>query len=196
MKKNHTRSIAITALFAAVSTVLMFLSFGVPFVPSYLKIDFSDLPALLASFALGPIHGVAVSFIKNAVNVFFSTTGGIGELSNFLLSALFVFPAGLIYKKNKTKKSAVIGTVTGLFVMCALSVVTNTFLVYPVYTKLYGIDAIINMSSSIIPSVDSVLDIILIFNLPFTLVKGLLNTILTFLLYKRLSPIIRTGKLR
>ncbi len=196
MKNTHTRSIAVTALFAAISTVLMFFSFGVPFVPSYLKIDFSDLPALLASFALGPVHGVAVSLIKNAVNVFFTTTGGIGEVSNFLLSALFVFPAGLIYKKNKTKKGALIGALVGLAVMTSMSVVTNTFLVYPVYTKLYGIDVIVNMASSIIKSVDSVFDIILIFNTPFTFVKGLLNTLLTFLLYKRLSPIIRTGKIR
>ncbi len=196
MKRNHIRKITVVALFAALSAVFMFFSFSLPFVPSYLKIDFSDLPALLASFSLGPLWGVAVSLVKNVINVFFTTTGGVGELSNFLLSAFFVFTAGLIYKRKKTKKNALVGAVCGIVVMCLMSLVTNTFLVYPAYTKLYGVEAIIGMASSILPSVDSTFDVILIFNTPFTFVKGLLNTVLTFLLYKRLSGIIQTGKIR
>lgn len=196
MKRNHIRKVTVTAIFAAISTVLMFLSFNVPFVPPYLKIDFSDLPALLASFSLGPLCGVAVSFVKNAINVFFSTTGAIGEVSNFLISSFFVFTAGVVYKKNKTKKGALIGSCLGIFTSAFLSIFTNTFLVYPVYTSLYGLDAIVNMSKAIIPSIDSVFEIILIFNTPFTFVKGTLNTILAFLLYKKLSPIIQTGKIR
>jgi riboflavin transporter FmnP len=196
MKRDHLHKITVVALFAAVSTVLMFLSFATPFTPPYLKLDFSELPALLASFSLGPLYGVAVSFIKNLINVFFTTTGGIGELSNFLLSTLFVFPAGLIYRRNRTKKTALLGALAGLLTMTLMSYFTNTFLVYPVYTKLYGIEAIVSMSSAILPSVDSTSDIILIFNLPFTFVKGLINTILTFLIYKRISPIIQKGKIR
>ena len=188
--KNNIRALTTTAIFAAISTILMFFSFSVPFAPSYLKIDFSDLPALLASFSLGPVYGVVVSLIKNLINVFFTTTGGVGEISNFLLSAFFVFPAGVIYKRNKTKKTAVYGMLTGLVTTTLLSYFTNTYLVYPAYSKIMPVDVIINMSSKIISSVNSVSDVIVIFNMPFTFVKGILNAIVTFLLYKRLSPII------
>lgn len=194
MKRDHLHKITVVALLAAVSTVLMFLSIGVPFVPSYLKLDFSDLPALLASFSLGPVWGVAVSLVKNAINVLFTTTGGVGELSNFLLSAVFVFTAGVVYKHKKTKSGALIGVCAGLLVMTCISYFTNTYLVYPAYTNIFGIDAIIAMSASIVPSIDSVSDVILIFNVPFTFAKGMLNAVLTFLLYKKLSPIMKTGK--
>jgi len=198
MKRDHTRKITSAAILAAVSTVLMFFSFGVPFAPSYLKIDFSDFPALIASYSLGPVYGVAVSLVKNAINVFFSTTGGVGELSNFLLSAAFVFSAGIIYRLDKTRKNALVGAVYGLLFMSVLSFFTNSYLVYPAYINIAGFpeQGIIGAASAIVPSVDSIGDVILVFNLPFTFVKGLLNAILTFVLYKRLSPIIKTGKLR
>jgi formate--tetrahydrofolate ligase len=144
--------------------------------------------------SLGPVFGVAVSFVKNAINVFSSTTGGVGELSNFLLSASFVFVAGALYQKNRTKKGAVIGTLSGLVASSLFSVITNTLLIYPVYTKIFGLEAIISMSSSIISTIDSTTDIILIFNMPFTFVKGLLNAVIAFILYKPLSPIIRGAK--
>ncbi|MBQ9975309.1 MAG: ECF transporter S component [Clostridia bacterium] len=196
MKRDSIRKITVVALFAALSSVLMFLSFNIPIVPSYLKIDFSDLPALLASFSLGPLYGVVVSLIKNLINVTFTTTGGVGELSNFLLSATFVFVAGLIYKKNRNKKFAYIGAVCGLLAATFVSYFTNTYLVYPFYEKVMPINVIIGMSSAIIPSVDSVSDVILIFNVPFTFFKGFLNTVLTFLIYKRVSPIIQSGKIK
>lgn len=194
MKRDHLHKITVVALFSAVSTVLMFLSINVPFVPSYLKLDFSDLPALLTSFSLGPVWGVAVSLVKNAINIFFSTTGGVGELSNFLLSAFFVFTSGVVYKYNKTKSGALLGACAGLMVMTGISYFTNTYLVYPVYTNLFGLDAIVAMSSSIHTSIDSVEKIILVFNMPFTFFKGFVNAVLTFLLYKKLSPIMKIGK--
>ena len=194
MKRDRLHKITVAAILSAVSTVLMFISFSVPIAPSYLKIDFSDLPALLSSYALGPFWGVAVALVKNAVNVLFTTTGGVGELSNFLLSSLFVLPAGFIYNKNRTRKNALIGALAGILVSTVLSYFTNTFLVYPAYVKIIPIDAIIGMSKAILPSVDTVSDVILFFNVPFTFVKAALNTVLAFLLYKRLSPILRTGK--
>ena len=196
MKRDSIRKITVVALFAALSSVLMFFSFNIPIVPRYLKIDFSDLPALLASFSLGPLYGVVVSLIKNLINVTFKTTGGVGEVSNFLLSAVFVFVAGLIYKKNRNKKFAYIGAVCGLLATTFVSYFTNTYLVYPFYEKVMPINVIIGMSSAIIPSVDSVSDVILIFNVPFTFFKGFLNTVLTFLIYKRVSPIIQSGKIK
>ena len=102
-RNNNTQFITVCGLFGAVSAVLMFFSFNVPLMPSFIKMDFSELPALLASFSYGPLAGVAVCAIKNLINVFATTTGGVGELSNFMLGSMFVIPAGLIYKKFKTK---------------------------------------------------------------------------------------------
>ena len=99
MKRQNLRTLTMTAMLAAVSAVLMFFSFSVPFVPSFLKLDFSELPALIASFALGPVSGVAVCLVKNLINLMFSTTGGVGELSNFFLGTAFVLPAGFIYRR-------------------------------------------------------------------------------------------------
>ena len=107
-KRTNTRKLTSVAMLSAVSTVLMFFSFNVPLMPSFIKMDLSELPALIAAFTFGPMSGVAVCFIKNLVNVFFTTTGGVGEISNFLLGAMFVAPAGFIYQKMKTKKGAMI----------------------------------------------------------------------------------------
>lgn len=191
MKISATRRIVMTSILAAVSTVLMFLNFSLPFVPSYLKIDFSEFPALLASFSLGPLSGAAVCFVKNLINAFSSTTSGVGELSNFILGVLFVVPAGVYYKKHKTRKGAVASVVIGTVVMSVASVATNYFLVYPAYSLIMPIDAIVGMSAAIIPSVDSIMKVILVFNVPFTLLKGVLNTIVTFVVYKRISPILQ-----
>ena len=111
------RNITVTALMSAAATVLMFVSFGLPILPSYLKVDFSELPALLTSFALGPVYGVIVCLVKNLFNVAATTTGGVGELCNFLLGALFVAPAGIIYRRHRTRSTALIGTLVGVLTM-------------------------------------------------------------------------------
>ena len=93
-RRAGARNIAVTAMLSALATVLMFVSFGLPILPSYLKLDFSEMPALLASFALGPVYGAVVCLVKNLINLSATTTGGIGELCNFLIGVLFVVPAG------------------------------------------------------------------------------------------------------
>lgn len=195
MKTLQTRKIVVTGLLAAVSSVLMYLNFALPFAPSYLKIDFSDFPALLASYAVGPVSGVFVCLIKNLVSLPASTTGFVGELSNFLLSSTFVLISGIYYQKEKTKKGALMASIIGAFTMAVMAVSTNYFLVYPAYSKIMPISVIIGMSSKIIPWIDSVIKVVLVFNFPFTLLKGLLNVVVTFAVYKRISPIIQ-GKNR
>lgn len=191
MKTSSIRKIVVTGLLAALSSVLMYLNFALPFAPLYLKIDFSDFPALLASFSVGPFSGLAVCLIKNLVSLPASSTGFVGELSNFLLSSVFVITAGLYYKKHKSKKGAFVASVLGTVLMALTAILTNYFLVYPAYSRIMPVEAIIGMSASIIPWIDSVLKVVLIFNFPFTLLKGSLNAIITFILYKRISPIIQ-----
>ena len=118
-RRISVRKLTVTALLGAAATILMFISFGLPILPSYLKVDFSEMPALLASFALGPVYGAAVCLIKNLVNLTATTTGGVGELCNFLLGVLFVVPAGLLYRRHSSRKTALIGMIVGALVMSA-----------------------------------------------------------------------------
>lgn len=191
-KSANTRKLAVTALLSAVATILMFLSFPVPFlIPPFIKMDFSELPALLAAFSMGPLSGVAVCLIKNLINLLFTTTGGVGELCNFLMGVCFVLPAGWIYKLKRTRSGALIASVVGALSMAVLCIPINYYISYPFYTSLMPLDVIIGMYQDLMPSVDGLLSCLLIFNAPFTLLKGALDVILAFLIYKPLSPILR-----
>jgi riboflavin transporter FmnP len=188
------RKLVVTAMMAAISTVLMMLSFSVPLVPEFLKMDFSELPALITAYTFGPLYGVLVCLVKNLVNLLFTTTMGVGELCNFLLGVCFVLPAGLIYKKKKSFKGAIIGAVTGTVSMALLSLPLNYFLTYPIYMKFMPEEVILGMYRAIYPGTKSLLHALTIFNIPFTFVKGLFSVVITFLIYKRLSPLLKGRK--
>ncbi|MEE0801338.1 MAG: ECF transporter S component [Gemmiger sp.] len=191
--RNHIRELTVTAMLGAVATVLMFLDFSLPMIiPSFVKMDVSELPALLASFSLGPVSGIAVCLIKNLLDVLFhGTTNGIGEVCNFLLGAVFVGVAGFMYRRKKSRKMAVLACLVGSVAMAIVSVPVNYYLTYPVYASMFGgIDLIIAAYQEINPGVNGLLECLLIFNLPFTLVKGLLDSVICFAIYKPLSPIL------
>ena len=190
-KKVTAKEIAVTGIMSAVAFVFMVLEFGVPIVPSFLKFDFSDLPALITSFALGPVFGVCVELIKNLLHLLFTHTGGVGELANFLVGTALVFPAGLIYKHRKTRKNALIGVLAGAVLSTAISFPVNYFITYPFYAKLMPMDAILDAYKLILPAADTLPKALLIFNCPFTFVKGVLNACITFAVYKHLSPILK-----
>ena len=189
------RYLVFTALFSAISVVLMYLEISIPIVPSFIKFDFSDLPALICSFAFGPLYGVLVCLLKNLLHLFASQTAGVGELANFVMGAIFAFTAGTVYKFNKTRKGAVISSVSAAFAMGILSLPLNYFLIYPLYYKLgMAKEAILGMYKAILPSVDGIFSAICVFNLPFTVVKGLIVALIAFLIYKPLSPILKDGR--
>ena len=188
---GKVRRITVTAMLAAVSAVLMLLEFSVPFMPEFIKLDISELPALLAAFGVGPLSGVMVCLAKNIIKgLMMTTTGWVGELANFLLGACFVLPAGLIYKYRKTRWGAVLGAIVGAVVMGLLSIPVNYFITYPIYTQFMPIDAIISMYQAIRPSANGLLNCLVTFNMPFTILKGLLDAALCFLIYKPLSPVL------
>lgn len=191
-RQHNVRYMTVTAMLSAVAFALMFFEFSIPFlVPSFIQMDLSELPALIGAFAMGPWYGVIICLIKNLIHLLITTTGGVGELSNFILGAAFVLPAGLIYQRKKTKKNAVIGSVFGAAFMALLSVASNYFIVYPVYTAFLPMDMILAMYQEILPSADTLLKCLVIFNMPFTFVKGMLSVIITLLIYKHISPIIK-----
>ena len=195
MKKDTTHKLTVAAMLSAVAFILMFIEFPIPMlIPAFIKLDFSDLPALLGAFALGPVYGVIISFMKNLLHIVIkgTSTACVGELSNFILGAIFSAVAGYIYKHHKSRKTAIIGAVAGAVAMGVLSVPSNYFVVYPAYVQFYHmpLEAILGMYQAILPSADSLIKCLIIFNLPFTLVKGLLDAVLCMLIYKPLSPIL------
>lgn len=189
--KVNVRLIVGTGMLSALAFVLQYLEFPLPIMPGFIKFDFSDLPALIGAFAYGPVAGILVEFIKNLLHCTVTQSFTVGELSNFILGAIFTGTAGLIYKKNKTKKGAVIGAIVGSLAMGIVSFPSNLFVVYPAYNKFMPMDAIIGMYSEILPSVGKLWQALLIFNVPFTIVKGLVSTLITVLIYKRISPILK-----
>ena len=189
------RTLTVTAMLTAVSYVLYFFGFKIPIVPSFLTMDFSELPAVIASLAMGPAAGVAVCLLKNILHLAISHTMWVGELSNFILGAAFVVPAGLIYRKHKTKKRAVAALVISAFIMAAAGVASNYFIIYPLYDKLaIPMEVIIGMYTALLPGVTTLLPALLIFNVPFTLVKAFVSVLAAMLIYKPLSPVIKGGR--
>ena len=193
---TKVRALTGTAMLGAVAAVLMYLEFPIPIMPAFVKLDVSELPALIASFAYGPVSGVLVCLIKNLIKLPSTSTAAVGELFNFVMGALFVGVAGIVYKRNKTSKGAIVGALLGALVMAVVSVPYNYFIVYPAYVVMYHLplEAIIGMYQAINPSVDGLLTCLLVFNLPFTFVKGVLDAVLCFLIYKPLSPILHGRK--
>ena len=192
---SRTHKLTVTAMLSAVAFALMFIEFPIPaLIPSFVKLDISDLPELLAAFSLGPVYGVTVTFLKNLLHVLIKGTSSayVGELFNFLMGSVFAFSAGMIYQWKKSRKTALIGSVAGAVLMAVLSVPLNYFLVYPAYVVCYGLplDAIIGMYQAILPSADSLIKCLVIFNMPFTFCKGMLDVALCFLIYKPLSPLL------
>ena len=162
-------------MLSGLAFVLQYLEFPIPIMPGFIKFDFSDLPALIGAFAYGPLAGVIVEFIKNLLHCTVTQSFTVGELSNFILGAVFTATAGLIYKKNKSKKGAIIGALVGSVVMGIISFPSNLFIVYPAYTKFMPMEAIIGAYSELLPSVGKLWQALLIFNVPFTIVKGLIS---------------------
>lgn len=191
VKRVNVRYLTVTAMLSAVAYILMFLDFSVPFMPAFIKMDLSELPALIGSFAMGPVCGIVVCLIKNVLHLFITTTGGVGELSNFILGVAFVLPAGLIYRHKKSRKSALIGSLVGAVVMGVFSIISNYYLVYPVYYNFMPEETVLNAYQALIPSMKSILQSLVCFNMPFTIIKGLFSVVITFLTYKHISPILK-----
>ncbi len=193
--------VTLTAMLSAIAFALMFIEFPVPVMPSFIKFDISDLPPLFASFALGPVYGVIAELIKNILHIIVkgTTSAGVGELSNFLLGAVFCLVAGFIYKSDKNKKRAVIGCIAGALAMGIICLPINYFIVYPAYVKFYKmpLEAIIGMYQAIlgpvatVPTKNALFNCLLIFNVPFTFIKGLVDALICILIYKPLSVVIK-----
>ena len=189
-----TRTMVVTAILGAVAGLLMLAELPLTFVaPNFYKLDLSELPVMIGTFALGPVAGVLIELIKILVKFAIkgSSTGGVGELANFLIGCAFVIPAGILYQMKKTKQRAVLGLALGTVSMALAGMVMNALILLPFYSKMMPLETIIGLGAAIFPQVNSVWSFALWCVVPFNLIKGVVISILTMFLYKRVSRLIK-----
>lgn len=189
-----TKNMAVIGIFGALSGLLMLLEIPLLFVaPDFYKLDLSEVPVMITTFALGPVAGILTELIKLLVKFLIkgSSTGGVGELANFLIGCAILIPAGLMYQAKKTKKTAICGLVLGTVCMAAAGVVLNALILLPFYGNLMPMERIIAAGAKIFPQVNSVWSFALWCVAPFNLIKGIVISILTLLLYKHISRVIK-----
>ena len=166
-----------------------------PFAPTFYKIDFSEVPVLIGCFTMGPLAGVGIELIKNLLHIVISgtQTAGVGEVANFLIGCAFIVPAGLIYHKKHTRTGALIGMASGTVLMTVIGGLMNAYVLLPVYAKAFGmpLNALVEMGTAINAKITSVSTLILFAVTPFNLLKGVLVSLIVFLIYKKISPIFR-----
>jgi riboflavin transporter FmnP len=190
VEKTKTQTIVKVGFLSATAFILMHLEFQVPLFPGFLKLDFSDVPALVASFAIGPLYGVMVELIKNILHATVTQSGAIGEIANFTVGSIFVYAAGVIYQFNKTRKTALISMAIATVVMAVTASLLNYYVFLPLYQRVMGwpMDAIINMGKAANKNIVDVKTLISYGIFPFNILKGIVVSVITFLVYKKLSP--------
>ena len=186
-----TRTITVTAVLSAFAFVLAFFEFPVPLSPAFARMDLSDFPALIGAFAFGPMVGILIELIKNLLGLFSTATGGVGELANFLMGASFVATAGVIYKHHKTKKTALIGGIAGSIVMGIVAALANYFILLPLFEQFMPLEQVIASFGEYIPFIKTKLDVVLYNAFPFNVLKGLVITAVTMLVYKKIRPLLK-----
>ena len=189
---SKTRKMTLIGIFAAISTVFMFFELPLPFMPPFLKFDPSGVPILLASMLFGPSAAISVALIKDVIHLLSTTTGGVGELADFLILSAFSAVVGLIYQKRRDLKAVLWATLAGTATCAVVGSLANYYLLIPFFSKIMPLDAIFAACAEINPAIDGLSAYILFGALPFNLIKGLLLTLFTFLLYRRMEGFLKT----
>lgn len=190
--KFKTGQITKVAILSALAGILMYFEFSLPFMPSFLKLDISDIPALVGSFAMGPLFGIIIELIKNMIHLPVTTSLGVGELANFVIGSFFAGTAGYIYRIRKTRAGAIAGMACGTVVMTIVASLANYFIILPLYVMLlhFPMNVIGGMAAKVNILVKDVKSLIVFAFVPFNLFKGIVVSLITALLYKRVSPLL------
>lgn len=194
-----TRKVAMIGMFSAIAMILMLFEFPLPFAPSFYELDFSELPILIGTFAFGPAAGVMMEFVKILLKLFVkgTSTAFVGDLANFAVGCSFIIPASVVYAFRKTKKSAIGACITGTLIMTVFGTAFNAIYLLPAFSELYGmpLSAILEIGTEVNPLVreGSIVSFVTACVAPLNLIKGTSVSIITLLIYKPLSPIIKTG---
>ncbi|WP_026478968.1 ECF transporter S component [Alkaliphilus transvaalensis] len=193
-KRISTKTLVKISILAVLAYVLMLLELPIPIFPTFLKIDLSDVPALVGGFALGPVAGVFIQLIKVLLHfITNSSTGGVGSLANFIVGSAYVVPASIIYHRKKDKVHALLGVIAGTISMCIVGVIANIYILIPFYSNFMPIEAIVNMGTVVNRNIVDVRTLVLYGVTPFNLVKGIVIGLVTMLIYKKVSPIIKNN---
>lgn len=192
------RNIVQIGMLSAIAIILMQFEVPLPFAPPFYKIDFSEIPVLVGCFVMGPLAGTIVELLKVILNMAISgtTTGGVGDVANFLIGCAMCIPAGIIYKKYHTKKSALVGMTVGTIFMTVIGCLLNAYVLLPVYAKVFELpmDALVEMGTAVNPAITGVSTFVILAVAPFNLLKGVLVSLIVFLTYKKISPIFKINK--
>lgn len=193
--KLGVKAIVKIGMLAAIAVVLMLFEIPLPFAPSFYEIDFSEVPVLVGTFAMGPFAGALIELIKILLNFVITgtSTAGVGELANFIIGCSLCVPAGLIYRMHRTRNNALIGMAVGTVCMMAIGCIVNAFVLLPTYATAFGmpIDALVEMGTAVNPNITSLTTFVMFAVAPFNLLKGVLVSLIVFLIYKKISPIFR-----
>lgn len=191
---SSTHYISYTAMFACMSGVLMLIEIPLFFAPGFYKLDLSEMPVLICTFYLGPVAGVATELLKVIVKLLLkgTTTAYVGDFANFVVGCTFILPASMIYHAKPGKKTALTGMAVGTLIMTVFGSAFNAIYLLPKFSELFGLplDTIVGMGTAVNGAINSVSTLVLFAVAPFNLLKGIVVSALTFLLYKRISPIL------
>lgn len=190
-----TQTLCFIGLFGALSTVLMLFKLPLPFAPAFMNLDLAELPAIIGSFMFGTLPGICIVLVKLALNLLIHGTDSmyVGELSNLLVSSVYVITASVIYQKQKTKRMAAAALIISICVTSITAVFSNLYVIFPAYAVVYGIsmERIVEMAGAVNPFVRDTMSMMLWSVLPFNLVKFGLVSVITFFTYKKLHVFIR-----
>lgn len=193
--KLKTKQITMIGMLGAIAVILMLFEIPLPFAPSFYEIDFSEVPVVIGCFAIGPMAGVLIELVKILLNLLINgtVTAGVGELANFVIGCAFCVPAGLIYKKWKTKKGAIAGLVSGTLFMSIAGCFVNAYVMLPVYATAFHmpIDALVEMGTAVNANITNLFTFVVFAVLPFNLLKGILVSIIVLLIYKKISSLLK-----
>lgn len=193
--KSNVRTLVMVAMLGAISMVLYLFDFPLWFAPSFYKIDFSEVPVMIGSFALGPVAGAMIELVKCLLKLVIkgTDTAFVGDIANYVIGCALIVPAGIIYKKNKSKKAAIIGMAVGTLFLVIVGCFVNAYVLLPTYGKAFGmpIDALVGMGSAVNPAITSVTTFVLLAVAPFNLLKGIMVSAITLVIYKYVSPLLK-----
>jgi riboflavin transporter FmnP len=189
---DNTRYITKVGILSAIAAILMFFEIPLPMMPSFLKLDASELPAIIGAFVLGPMAGVSIEFIKNLLHAANTQTMGIGEIANFLVGIAFILPTGYLYQRYHSRGGAILALSLGTISMVISSSLLNYFVLLPLYQTVlhFPLDQIIHLGTMANPQIVDLKSFIAMGIAPFNMIKGIVISIFTLMIYKKVFPVL------
>lgn len=197
-KKMSTKMIAQIGMLGAIAVVLMLFEVPLPFAPPFYKIDLSEVPVLIGAFAMGPVAGALIELVKILLNFLINgtDTAGVGEIANFVIGVSMCIPAAIVYKKMHSKTGAIVGAIVGTIVMTILGCFINAYVMLPTYAAAFEmpIDALVAKGTAVNANITDLFTFVVFAVAPFNLIKGIVVSIIVFLIYKKIKPILKIAQ--